>query len=51
MFHGRGHSTHGSTNRTMRRVWCCMASAGRLQVGCQVGRVRSRSTRRYVTET
>jgi len=38
MFHGSGHSAHGSTNRTVRRDLCSIASGGSLQVGCHVGR-------------
>lgn len=38
MFHGSGDSAHGSTNRTVRRDLCCIASGGSLQVGCHVSR-------------
>lgn len=38
MFHRSRHSAHGSTNRTVRRDVCSIASGGSLQVGCHVGR-------------
>jgi len=38
MFHWSGHSAHGSTNRTVRRNLCSIASGGSLQVGCHVSR-------------